>query len=132
MVIVDTTVWIDFLKGRETPGVARLEHLLQEEVDIFTTGIIIQEVLCGIKKQAERAAVKGDLDRFILVTPSLHTHVQAAEIYDGCRKNGMTIRSSIDCLIASLALEHDLRVLENDRDYSSIAKVFPLKIEEAG
>jgi predicted nucleic acid-binding protein len=129
MVIVDTTIWIDFLKGRENPGVARLEYLLNEEADIFTTGIIIQELLNGIKERKQRDEVKGDMDRFVLIMPSLKTHVRAAEIFDGCRKKGITIRSIVDCLIASLAMEHDLPVLENDRDYKWISKAFPLKIE---
>jgi predicted nucleic acid-binding protein len=130
MVIVDTTIWIDFFKGRETPGVVRLEQLLAAEVDVFTTGIIVQEVLSGIRDEKDREEVKEDLDRFILVMPSLTSHVQAAGIFDGCRKKGITIRSLVDCLIAALAIEYDLKILENDRDYSFIAQVFPLRIQE--
>ena len=129
MVIVDTTIWIDFLKGRQTPGVSRFEQLLGDEVDVFMTGIIVQEVLSGIREKNDRDEVKSDLERFILIMPTLSTHVQAAEIFDGCRKKGITIRSLIDCLIASLAIEYDLAVLENDRDYSFISEVFPLKIQ---
>ena len=129
MVIVDTTIWIDFLKGGQTGGVTRFDQLLDDEVDIFITGIITQEILNGIKERSVRDEVKRDLDRFILIMPTLGTHVQAAEIYDGCRKKGITIRSIIDCLIASLAIEYELAVLENDRDYTFIAKVFPLQIQ---
>lgn len=129
MVIVDTTVWIDFLGGRQTTGVTCLEQLLHDEVDIFTTGIIVQEILNGIKLRKQRAEIKDELNRFVLIMPSLNTHVQAAEIFDGCRKKGITIRSLVDCLIASLALEYDLPVLENDRDYTHISNVFPLKIQ---
>lgn len=129
MVIVDTSIWIDFLKGRETSGVARLEQLLHEETDIFITGIIVQEILNGIKEKKQRSEVKKDLDRFLLIMPSLDTHIHAAEIYDGCRKKGLTIRSIVDCLIASLAIEYDLLVLENDRDYVRISTVFPLKVD---
>jgi len=127
MVIVDTTVWIDFLKGRESNAVAKLESLLAEETDIFTTGLIIQEVLSGIKEKREREKVRKNLCHFILVMPTLETHVHAVEIYDACQKKGRTIRSAIDCLIAALALEFDLTILESDRDYAHIAQVFPLK-----
>jgi predicted nucleic acid-binding protein len=130
MVILDTTIWIDFFKGRKTSGVSRFEQLLQDEVDLFTTGFIVQEVLSGIKTTKDRKEVKSDLDAFLLVMPSLSTHVHAAEIFDGCRKKGFKIRNSVDCLIASLAIEYDLKVLENDRDYRNISRVFPLKIEE--
>lgn len=128
MVIVDTTVWIDFLKGRTAHHVERLERLLLEEEDVFTTGMIVQEVLSGIKKKKERDLVRTEFNRFILVSPTLETHIQAAEIFDACHKKGFTIRSVIDCLISALALEYDLSVLENDRDYGYISKVMPLKI----
>lgn len=128
MVIVDTSVWIDLLKGRESTSTRKLEQLLLEDADIFITGVILQEILSGIKSKKEREKVKKEFDRFIAITPSLDTHAQAAEIFDGCKKKGYTIRSAIDCLIASLALEYDLAVLENDRDYIYIAKVFPLRI----
>jgi predicted nucleic acid-binding protein len=129
MVLVDTTVWIDFFGGRQTSGVTCLEQLLHDEVDMFTTGIIVQELLNGIKLRKQRAEINDELKRFMLIMPSLNTHVQAAEIFDGCRKKGITLRSPVDCLIASLALEYDLPVLENDRDYTHIAQVFPLKIQ---
>ncbi len=130
MVIVDTSIWIDFLKGRDTPGSIHLEQLLDDEIDLFTTGIIVQEILTGIKEKRTRTSVKKDLEGFITVMPSLGTHVQAAEIFDGCRKKGKTIRSIVDCLIAALALEYDLAVLQRDRDYAFIAQVFPLKLEK--
>jgi predicted nucleic acid-binding protein len=131
MVIVDTTVWIDFLKGRATAPVAKLEALLAEETDIFTTGLIVQEVLSGIKTNDERVNVRKELERFIVVMPTIGTHVEAADIFDACRKKGYTIRSAVDCLIAALALEYDLTILEKDRDYTYISRVFPLKTFES-
>ncbi|MCZ6672302.1 MAG: PIN domain nuclease [Verrucomicrobia bacterium] len=129
MVIVDTSIWVDFLKGRESAGATHLEQLLDDEVDVFTSGIIVQELLTGIKEKKTRNEVKKDLGLFITVMPSLGTHVQAAEIYDGCRKKGITIRSIVDCLIAALAIEYDLTVLQSDRDYVGISQVYPLKLE---
>ena len=129
MVIVDTSIWIDFLKGTDTPASSHLEQLLDNEIDLFTTGIIVQELLTGIKEKRIRNSVKKDLEGFITVMPSLGTHVQAAEIFDGCRKKGKTSRSTVDCLVAALAMEYDLAVLQSDRDYAFIAQVFPLKLE---
>ena len=130
MVIIDTSIWIDFLKGRETRGAFHLEKLLDNENDLFTSGIIVQELLTGIKDKRTRNSVKKDLEAFITVMPSLGTHVQAAEIYDGCRKRGITVRSIVDCLVAAIAIEYDLSVLQSDRDYQGIAQVFPLKLEQ--
>ena len=130
MVIADTSVWVDFLKGRETPGVLHFEQLLNSEVDLFTTGIIVQEILTGIQEKRDRHMVMRDLELCITVMPSLGTHVRAAEIFDGCRKKGITIRSVVDCLVAALAMEYDLSVLHCDRDYRWISKVFPMKLEK--
>lgn len=127
MVIVDTTAWIDFFQDRRTPEVSRLEALLNDDTDIFVTGVIVQEILSGIKNGQERRQTRQALERFLVIMPTLETHAQAAEIYDLCLKKGFTIRSSIDCLFAALALEYDLSLLARDRDYVHIAKVFPLK-----
>jgi len=129
MVIVDTSIWIDFLKGRDTAGSVQLEQLLDNEIDLFTTGIIVQEILTGIKEKRTRNSVKKDLEGFITVMPSLGTHVQAAEIFGQCRKKGKTIRSIVDCLVAALAIEYDLAVLQRDRDFEYIAQAIPLKLE---
>ncbi len=128
MALVDTSVWIDFLKGRETWQVSSLNQLILSDTDIYSTGMILQEVLSGIKKKSERIETRGDFERFIVIQPSIQSHIEAAEIFDACRKKGLTIRSSVDCLIASLALEYDLLLLHNDRDYRSISEVFPLRL----
>jgi hypothetical protein len=128
MFIVDTTVWIDFFANCDTPAVRQLLEIIENEHDVFITGIIIQEVLSGIKKNKDRDAVKAAFRQFILIMPTVQTHVFAAEIFDTCHKKGYTIRSTIDCLVAALAVEYDLCLLQNDRDYPHIARVFPLKL----
>lgn len=127
MFIVDTSVWIDFLQGRETKEVQDLESLLSQEKDVFITGIIVQEILTGIKEKKDRTKVRKELEHFILINPTLETHIQAAEIFDACKKKGITIRSVIDCLIAALTIEYDLTLLEKDKDYIYMSKVIPLK-----
>lgn len=129
MVIVDTTVWIDFFKQRETVQVQRLSEILEAEEDVVTTGMILQEVLSGIKRKKERDEVAGGFRQFILIMPTLNTHIHAAEIFDGCLKRGFTIRKPVDCLIAALAMEYDLPLLEMDKDFRFISEVFPLKRE---
>lgn len=127
MVLADTTVWIDFLKGRDTKEVKKLEELLSQDTDVFITGLIVQEILTGIKEKKDRDKVRKELEHFIVIRPTLETHVHAAEIFDVCRKKGYTIRSIVDCLIASLTIEYDLTLLEKDKDYEFISKVLPLK-----
>ena len=127
MVLVDTSVWIDFLAGRENPAVAALIALLEAEEDIAYTGLILQELLQGVP-EAEQAVVENHFQPFIELTPVRSTHLLAARIYRDARKRGFTIRSSIDCLIAACAIEHDCAVLHNDRDYTVIARVAPLEV----
>ena len=86
--------------------------------------------MSGIKRKKEREEVESHFSQLILIMPTLSTHLQAAGIFDECRKKGLTIRSVVDCLIAALAIEYDLSILQNDRDYTSIAEVFPLKVAE--
>lgn len=90
--------------------------------------LIVQEILQGISNWKKRAEIRADLAEFVRVDPSLQTHVEAAEIFVGCRKKGVTIRKSIDCVIAAIALEYDLELLQKDRDFVQIAKVFPLRL----
>jgi len=130
MILVDTSVWIDFLKSAESREAQKLEQVLEEETDVFTTGLIIQELLSGIKEKRTRNELKRDMERFVLVMPTLETHVHAAEIFDGCCKRGFTIRSNIDCVIAALAIEYDIQLLQKDRDFQYIGEIFPLKLLE--
>ena len=70
----------------------------------------------------------SDFRALVLVMPTVETHVEASELYDKCRKEGLTVRSAVDCLIAALAIEYDLSLLQSDRDYGHIEKVSPLRL----
>lgn len=105
-----------------------LQFLIENETELFITGLIVQEILQGISGETQRAEIRSDLAEFVLIDPTLQTHLEAAEIFVGCRKKGVTIRKSIDCLIAAIALEYDLELLHKDRDFAQIAKAYPLKL----
>lgn len=130
MVLVDTSVWADCLNGHASPQALTLRSLIEDEVEIFTTGLIVQEVLQGIREKGKRAMIRKDLEEFICIQPSLQTHIDSAELFSTCRKKGITVRKSIDCVIAMLAIEYDLEVLQKDRDFPLIAQVMPLKLFE--
>ena len=125
MVLVDTSVWIDFLRGAPTPQVAALESLLEGEDLVGTAPIILQEVLQGADSPRRFEQWRREFSGLMCYLPldPIDTHVEAARLYAACRRAGKTPRSSNDCLIARLALEHDLVLLEDDRDFDSIAKV---------
>jgi len=128
MVIIDTTVWIDFFAGRESPYVAALESFIRNKDDICTCGVILTEVLQGISKQNEHKEAKERFDSFIFLPMTHATFITAANIYRSLRRKGITIRKPIDCMIASVAIENDIQLLHNDKDFDPIEKNCGLKI----
>lgn len=128
MVLVDTGVWIDFLAGRATREVAALVSLLEEEETICFTGCILQELMQGCSHDAAATKVEKHFEPFIEIVPHRSSYRLAARIFRDCRRQGYTIRSSVDCLIAACALESGCRVLHRDRDFHFMEKVCGLKI----
>ena len=128
MVLVDTTVWIDLFADRSEPHVAALQELIENEEDLCLCGVILAEVLQGIRSDADYIKTKDYLDDLIFLPMQQATFVRAAEVYRSLRKRGLTIRKSVDCMIASVAIEHDIRLLHNDRDFDAIAKHSKLRV----
>ncbi len=130
MILVDTSVWIDFFSGRNLPHVARLEQFIQESDDLALCGIILTEILQGIADDTSHKRVQHYLDPLIMLPMPHSVFVKAADIYRKLRKKGITIRKTNDCIIAATALEHRCQLLHNDKDFIPIANHFPLKIVE--
>lgn len=128
VVLVDTSAWVDFFAERATRATRQLEILIGDDAGVFSTGLIVQELLSGVKNPKQRKLLRSEMDKCAFIMPTLETHVEAAGIYDTCRKRGKTIRSPIDCLIAALAMEYELAVLSGDRDFRTIAEVLPLRL----
>lgn len=126
MLLVDTSVWIDFLKDKNTEQVDYLVKNLEEETILYT-GIILQELLQGISSARKRKLLEESFNPFVEVFPSRNTYKLAADLFRKSRANGHQLRSSVDCLIAACCIEQKSSILEDDRDYKYIAKVSPLK-----
>jgi predicted nucleic acid-binding protein len=133
MILVDTSVWIEFFNGTGALAARVLENLLEGEEDLCISEFILAEVLQGFRKDADFDLARDHLLRFpicSLKTPS--SYIKAAQIYRKCRKRGMTIRKTVDCVIAQTAIEYKLALLHNDSDFDRIAKVSPLTIFFSG
>ena len=130
MILADTSVLIDFLEGRETESGHRLKAVLQQGIPFGINSFIYQEVLQGAKSVKEYRLLKKYLETQLFYHPKdpVESFAKAARIYFDCRRKGVTIRSTIDCIIAQTAIEHDLFLLHNDSDYDSMARVIPLRI----
>jgi predicted nucleic acid-binding protein len=128
MTLVDTTVWIDFFKGRDTPQVRHLESLIGADEDICICGVILTEVLQGIREDKDYSAVSTRFDAFLYLPMSQKTFRKSAEMYRALRKKGVTIRNAVDCMIAAVAIEHDILLLHNDRDFLPMANHCGLRV----
>ena len=132
MVLIDTTVWIDFFAGRQLPHVTALERLIKGREDICICSIILTEVLQGIREKNEFRKTKDLFNTMIFLPMPYSVFLGAAEIYRTLRRKGITIRNSIDCMIASVAIENDIILLHNDRDFIPIERHLGLKVLTSG
>ena len=129
MIVADTSVWIDFLKGIDSPQHRTLRRLIEEEEDVSITEIILAEILQGIREDSDFEKVKDRLLEFPMQKPeSTHTYVRAAQVYRDCRKRGKTPRKTVDCIIAAICLENDLALLHKDKDFDIIEACAGLKV----
>jgi predicted nucleic acid-binding protein len=129
MILVDTSVLIDFFKGVQNPAEVRFKAILEQDIPFGITSLIYQEVLQGAKSEKEYAGLKEYLSsqRFFHPQDPLETFAAAAGIYFRCRKKGISVGSTVDCVIAQIAIENELLLLHNDRHFEAMAAVAPLK-----
>ena len=125
MVLVDTSVWVDFLRGSDTPQVAILKELLAGDDIVGIAPIILQEILQGADSAERFETWRKYFAELLCYVPGdpVQSYVAAARLYQDCRKAGKTPRSSNDCLVAQIAIENDLTLLHDDRDFKAIASV---------
>jgi predicted nucleic acid-binding protein len=130
MILVDSSVLIDFIEGRENAAVARFREVLDRDIPFGISPITVLEVLQGARTEKDFKVLHGYLGSQLSydLVRGLDSHVEAAKISFRLRKKGMAVGSSIDCLIAQTAIEHGLYLLHHDSDFDRIARVSALKI----
>ena len=127
--IVDTSVWIDFFNGQPSIQALRLSRAIEDNEPIALPGLVLTEILLGLKNDAEAKRIAQLLEAFSDVPePSREDYMAAAELYRACRTKGVTIRSTIDCVIARLCLRDGQALLAKDRDFERIAEKTDLKL----
>ncbi|HIP28108.1 MAG TPA: PIN domain nuclease [Sulfurovum sp.] len=129
MYLVDTSVLIDFLKGVETPKSRKFEEILMHQIPFGISAFTYQEVLQGAKNTKEYDKLNTYLSTQKIVYPTQESYEKAAKLFFTCRKSGITIRSTIDTLIATTAVEHNLILLHSDRNFDNMAGVIGLRVE---
>lgn len=129
MIVVDTSVWIDVLNDTPAPQAQRCVQLIESGQPIALTDVILTEVLQGLRSDREAARVERHLRAFpILRLGDLDDFVLAARLYRAARRAGVTIRKTLDCLIAAPCVRTGAPLLHADQDFDRLATCTPLRI----
>jgi predicted nucleic acid-binding protein len=133
VIVVDTTVWIDYFAGRtDEPHVAELVRLVDADAGIALTDIMVGEILQGLRGEHTVRRVDQRLQAFdILRLRTLDDYRNASALYRHARSKGKTIRRTLDCLIATVCVREDCAILHNDRDFDHLAAVTDLEVHVA-
>ena len=129
MFLVDTSVWIEVFRK---PSRVHLPDLVDLE-DVVTCLPVVQETLQGFRDEGGFRKAREAMLALPIVEAPIRLEVvdDAVALYRSGRRSGLTIRSSVDCLIAACALRHNLTVLHHDRDFDLLARVSALEARDA-
>ena len=126
--LVDSSVWIDYFNGTITPQTDFLDAALGEQ-EIIVGDLILAEVLQGFHQQHEFEQAQTALLSFTIVPiVGQKVAIQSAKNYRFLRQNGVTIRKTIDCLIATFCIENRIQLLQADRDFNAFVQHFDLQV----
>jgi predicted nucleic acid-binding protein len=129
MILLDTSALIEFLNQTGSPWDTAVGTLLSSDADIAIAEITLTEVLQGIRSERDYREVRASLMTFtILALKDHNSYIKAADLYRKCRAKGLTIRSTVDLLIARTAIEHNAELLHRDRDFAAIASISSLRL----
>lgn len=121
IVLVDTSVWVDFANGFASRQADTLAALLARGEDVATCGVIAAEFLQGIRKRQHLPGLEDKFRKMIWLEPrGRETYFAAARLFRDLRGRGITVRSTVDCLIARVAEENSGQLLARDRDLTAI------------
>jgi len=129
-IIVDTSVWIDSFNPKiKTPEKKELVKLIQNDAPIYLCPMIYQEILQGIREDKTFENIKFILQQYKMIEIDImYVTDYAVDLYRHLRKKGITIKKSMDCLIASYAIITDMYLLHNYIDFTQIASKTKLKV----
>lgn len=128
MIIVDTTVWIDYLNGVQTPQTDWLDREVERQ-RLGLTDLILCEILQGVKNDEQATETQRELMKFeVMPLGGVDLAVDAAQNYRKLRAKGRTVRKTVDCLIATFCLTHGHALLHNDRDFDPFEEILGMRV----
>jgi predicted nucleic acid-binding protein len=129
MILFDSSVWINYLKGKIDEKTDLLDSYFSNGIQCFVCPPIVQEVLQGIKNPSDYFQTKETLFQMtFLQLDSYFVAESATMIYRKLRENGVTINKPNDCIVAFYAIHFDIKLAHNDKDFDKIAKHTSLKV----
>jgi len=129
VIVVDTSVWIDVLNEESSPQARRCVELIEGGEPIALTDIVFTEILQGFRSEREARLVERHLKAFpVLRLDGLGDFALAAELYRRARSSGVTIRKTLDCLIAAPCVRTGAPILHSDADFDRLAECTPLRL----
>ena len=127
---VDTSIWSLALRRDSpdaSPEVSALARALEAGEPVFTTGLVLQELLQGFRGPRARDRIIERFAALPFLMPDRDDHVAAAALRNACRRRGVQV-GTIDALLAQLCIRHDLTMLTRDRDFARLAQHEPLDL----
>ena len=129
MIVVDTSVWIDVLNDVDSKKASRCTELLQGGAPLALTDVIFTEILQGFRGERDARRVEKHLRAFpILRLQDLDDYALAAQLYRKARHAGVTIRKTLDCLIAAPCVRDGVPILHADEDFNRLASCTDLEV----
>lgn len=127
MILVDSSAWIEFLRATGSPTHVAVRETLGDG-QLAVTEPVIMEVLAGARDDDHAAQLESLLGRARLVPTLAADYLDAARVYRRCRQQGETVRRTVDCLIAAVAIRSGATLLHHDRDFDVISRHSPLAL----
>ncbi len=130
MIVVDSSIWIAHLRGLDSPGARRLRQLIGEDDDRILVGdVVLLEVLQGVRDEASAVRIERAL-RAYRVVPMLDERLapMAAEFYRRLRRQGITVRKTMDMIIGTFCIDGGHELLHDDRDFAPMAEHLGLRV----
>lgn len=132
MILVDTSAWAEYDRATESRVDRRLTQLITDDGPVAVTEPVIMEVVAGARSEESEADLRRLLLRFDLLRfDSVVDFDAAAHIYRSCRREGVTPRGMVDCMIASVAMRHGAELLARDVDLARVAAVMGIRMDDA-
>lgn len=132
MILIDTSIWsIAFRRqkpGEEFPQeVEALKSLIKGDETIALPGVVLQELLSGLKEEAQFNRLRRLIEGFPVLLATDDDHIKAAQISNICRRKGIAT-TAVDCLITAMTIERGAQLFTIDQDFTYIAELCPLQL----